>query len=142
MDILVNLLFWLHLTALAAAGAATFGLPVVGSKMAAATPETRPLLFSIAGQLSMVSRAALGVLIITGPLMVWLKFGGMGGFTWWFTLKMVLVVVLLVSVIFGGILMKRAQGGDREAAGMLPRLGAFNMVLLLGIVLSAVFTFN
>jgi len=102
----------------------------------------RPLLFSIAEQLSTIARAALAVLIVTGPLLIWLKFGGMAGFTWWFSLKMLLVIILLGSVIFAGILMKRVKGGDRSAAGMLPRLGALNMVLLLGIVLSAVFAFN
>ena len=142
MDIIVNLLFWLHLVALAMAGAATFGLPVVGSKMATATAETRPLLFTIAEQLSTIARAALGVLIVTGPLLIWLKFGGMAGFTWWFSLKMLLVLILLGSVIFAGILMKRVKGGDRAAAGMLPRLGMLNMALVLGIVLCAVFAFN
>lgn len=142
MEVITNLLFWLHLVALAMAGAATFGLPVVGSKMATATPETRPLLFTIAEQLSTIARAALAALIITGPLLIWLKFGGTAGFTWWFSLKMLLVVILLGSVIFAGILMKRVKGGDRSAAGMLPRLSMLNMVLLLGIILSAVFAFN
>ena len=34
--------------ALAAGGVAAFGLPVVGSRMPTATPETRPTLFKIA----------------------------------------------------------------------------------------------
>ncbi len=142
MDIVSNLLFWLHLAALAMAGAAVFGLPVVGSQMAAATAETRPLLFTIAGRLSTISRAALVVLLITGLLLIWLKFNGADGFGVWFNVKMVLVLLLLISVIVGGIMLKRARGGDRSAAAMLPRLSAVNLVLLLAIVLSAVFAFN
>ena len=142
MDIVNNLLLWVHLMALAMAGAAAFGLPVVGSKMASASAETRPVLFSVAKGISSVSRAALGLLIITGPLLAWLKFGGVAGFTLWFTIKMVLVVLLLISVIFAGMQMKKAEGGDRAAAGMLPRIGVVNLLLLLGIVLCAVFAFS
>ena len=142
MEIAINLLFWLHLMALALAGAAIFGLPVVGGQMASAGGETRAILFTIAKRLSTFSRAALGVLIVTGPLLVWLKYGGMAGFTPWFHAKMTLVVLLLVSVIVAGILLKRAQGGDSGAAEMLPRLSLVNLVLVLGIVLCAVFAFG
>jgi putative membrane protein len=142
MDIVVTLLFWLHLVALAMAGAAVFGMPVVGRHMAGASAETRPTLMTIAKGLSTIARAALAILIITGPLLVWLKYGGMAGFSVWFTVKMVLVVLLLASVIYSGILMKRAQGGDRSAASMLPRLGMANMVLVLAIVLCAVLAFG
>lgn len=142
MEIVINLLLWLHLTALAMGGVAAFGMPVVGSKMPTATAETRPLLFAIGHGLSSVSRAAFGILIVTGPLLAWLKFGGFSGFTAWFAIKMVLVVVLLALVIYMGILTKRAEKGDRAAAAQLPRLGAAAMLALLGIILSAVFAFN
>lgn len=142
MEILNNLLLWLHLTALAMGGAASFGMPFVGNQMSKATPETRPVLFAVAHGLSTVSRAGFAILIITGPLLIWLKFGGVSGFTWWFSLKMVLVVLLLIDVIYLGMLMKRVEHGDAGAAGMMPRLGALGTVLLLGIVLSAVFAFN
>ena len=114
MEVITNLLFWLHLVALAMAGAATFGLPVVGSKMATATPDTRPLLFTIAEQLSTIARAALAALIITGPLLIWLKFGGTAGFTWWFSLKMLLVVILRApNGIVGIVLKSTVAGGSR-----------------------------
>ena len=141
MDIVNNLLFWLHLSGLAMGGTAAFAMPLIGRQMASATPETRPVLFAIGDGISSVARAGLGILIITGPLLAWLKFG-FAGFTFWFTIQMVLVVLLLASVVYSGIMAKRAQGGDRAAAGMMPRLGAANLVLLLGIVLAAVFAFN
>ena len=142
MEILVNLLFWLHLTALAAGAVPAFGMPVVGSKMGAATPETRAVLFSIAHGLSTIGRAAFGVLLVTGPLLIWLKFDGVSGLSWWFSLKMLLVLVLLVGVIYSGLLLKRAEAGDAGAARMLPRLGGGLMVVYLGVILSAVFAFN
>jgi len=142
MDIVNNLLFWLHLVALALGGVAAFGIPVVGSKMASADVVSRPLLFSVTKGLSTVGRIGFGILIVTGPLLVWLKYGGTAGFTVWFTVKMVFVVILLVSVIVSGILGKRVEQGDMSVLPWLPRLGILNIVVLLAVVLSAVFTFN
>jgi putative membrane protein len=142
MEIINNLLLWLHLTALAAGAVPAFGMPVVGSKMRAATPETRAVLFSIAHGLSSVGRGAFAVLLVTGPLLVWLKFGGVSGLSWWFSLKMLLVLILLIGVIYSGMLLKRAEGGDAGAARLMPRLGGGLMVVYLGVVLSAVFAFN
>jgi putative membrane protein len=142
MDILNNILFWIHLSALALGGAGAFALPVVGAQMRGATAETRPVLFKIAHGISRVSRAGLGLLIITGPLMVWLKFGGTSGFTGWFWAKMVLVVLLLIAVIYAGINANAAEKGDMEAAKRAPMIGMAAMLLLLGIILCAVFAFN
>ena len=123
MDVLIDILFWIHMVALGLGGAAAFGLPVVGSRMPTATAETRPLLFSLLDGLSKVGRVGFGLLIVTGPLLAWLKFGGFGGFNAWFWVKMVLVVVLLGLVIYAGITGKRAEGGDRDAAMRAPKIG-------------------
>ena len=116
MDVIVNLLFWIHLVAIALGGAASFGIPVVGSRMPTATDETRPLLFELMDGLSKVGRLAIGLLIVTGPLLIWLKYGGAAALSAWFSLKMVLVVVLLVGIIYSGINGKRAEQGDMTAA--------------------------
>jgi uncharacterized membrane protein len=142
MDILNNLLFWLHLIGLGLGAVASFGLPVVGRQMPTATPETRPTLFKVAEGLSNLGRAGFGVLIVTGPLLVWLKFGGGAGFTTWFWAKMVFVVLLLITVIYAGINAKRAMGGDRAAAMRQGQIGIVALVLYLAVILCAVFAFN
>lgn len=142
MDVLNNILFWIHLVALSLGGVASFGIPVVGRMMPTATNETRPVLFKVVNGLSMVGRAGLGLLIITGPLLVWLKFGGTSGFTAWFWAKMILVLLLLITVIYAGINGKAAEGGDMAAAKRSPLIGMVAIVLLLGVVLCAVFAFN
>jgi hypothetical protein len=143
MDIVTNILFWLHFIGLGLGTAAAFGMPVVGRRIMMATPESRPALFPIADGLSMLGRAGLVVLIITGPLLVWLKFGGdMAAFGGWFAVKMVFVLLLLISIIVTGIQSKRAQKGDAAAAKRLPMLGVLNIVLLAVILLAAVFAFN
>jgi putative membrane protein len=142
MEVLNNLLLWVHFIGLAMGGAATFGIPMVAAQMAGAGPEARPALLKAMMAISKVSRAGLGALIVTGLLLVWLKFGGASGFTWWFWLKMALVVALIAAVVYAGINAKAAAGGDAAAARRGPRIGMVSLVLLLGIVLSAVFAFN
>jgi uncharacterized membrane protein len=143
MDIVNELLFWLHLIGLGLGATAAFGIAVVGSRMGAAAPEQRPLLFSVTERLSMLGRIGFGTLIVTGPLIAWLKYENeYGAFGPWFIAKMVTVVLLLASVIASGVLGGRAQGGDVGAAQTLPRLGMLNIVLLVLIVLFAVLTFD
>lgn len=142
MDIINNLLFWLHLTGLTAGGVAAFGMPIVGSRLATATPDTRPLLFSLGHTITRVGQVAMAVLIVTGPLLIWLKFGGTGGLNGWFWLKMVLFVLLLAVIIIGGVFEKRLEQGDESVLPMLPRLAVIDILLLLGVIISAVFAFN
>ncbi|HVW92402.1 MAG TPA: hypothetical protein VHB74_07325 [Devosia sp.] len=142
MDVINNLLFWLHLTGLAAGGVAAFGMPIVGSRLATANAETRPLLFSLGHTITRVGQVAMGLLIITGPLLVWLKFGGTAGLNGWFWLKMVLFVLLLAVIITGGVFEKRLEKGDESVLPLLPRLAVIDIVLLLGVIVSAVFAFN
>lgn len=142
MDYLNSLLLWVHLVALALGGAATFGIPVAGRMIATATPEQRPLLFAVNKGLSTVGRTGLVLLLITGPLLVWLKYGGVAGFTVWFWVKMGLVLLLLVNIIASGINSARAAAGDMAAAKRGAPLGLSSLVLFLGVVLSAVLTFE
>jgi putative membrane protein len=142
MDSLVTVLFWLHLAALALGGAASFGIPVVGSRIAGASVETRPMLFGLTESLSNLGKAAIAILIVTGPLLVWLRFGGVSGFSHWFWVKMVLLVLLLVTIIFAGIIEKRAAKGDLTLLPRVRLLGAASSGLFLLVILSAVLTFG
>lgn len=142
MDILINLLFWLHFIGLGLGAVASFGLPVVGAQMPTATNETRPTLFKVSNGLTRLGRIGFGALIVTGPLLFWLKWNGTAPAMTWFIAKMVFVVLLLILVIVAGITSKRAQGGDREAGKRMPMLSMIGIVLLLGVILCAVFAFN
>lgn len=141
MEVLNEILIWIHIASLGLGGAAVFGLPVVRSKMAAATPETRQQLFSIANGLSTLGRAGLGLLIVTGPLLYWLKFNGAAPNVW-FTVKLVLVAILIGVVIYAGINGKRAQAGDMAAAQRAPAIGIASMVLYLAVIATAVAAFD
>ena len=142
MDIINSLLFWLHFIGLGLGAVATFGLPVAGSQMPSATAETRPTLFKIANSLTRIGRMGLGVLIVTGPLLFWLKWQGSAPAMGWFTAKMVLVVLLLILVIVAGITSKRAQNGDQAAAKRMPMLSMIGIALFVCVLLCAVFAFS
>jgi len=143
MGVTYALLFWIHMTSLAAGGVAAFGIPIVGSRMPGATPETRPALFHLAETFSNVGRVAIALLIITGPIMYWLAWsnGGPPNMTA-FIAKMVFVVLLLITVIYAGINAKRAQGGDMAAVKRSPMLGMTAAVLFVLVILSAALAFK
>lgn len=141
MDILVNILLWLHIVALVVGGTNAVVMPVIGSKMATATPEVRTTLFSVGDRLADFGKGAMAVLLITGPLMLWLRYG------WtppngWFWVKMALIVVMLVGISLAAINSKKAQQGDMAAAGRAKQAGMVIALAFLGVLLSAVFTFG
>ena len=142
MDIIIILLLWVHLLSLGLGGTAAFGISVVGSKMPTAAPEARPTLLKIMHDLSTVGRIGIGLLIVTGPLMIWLKYGGFDGMNTWFWIKMVLVLLLLATVTYSGILFKRVQAGDQAAAKLSPRVGRVSMLTFVAIIFSAAFAFG
>jgi len=142
MDIIIILVLWVHLLSLGLGGTAAFGISVVGSKMPTAAPEARPTLLKVMQDLSTIGRIGLGLLIITGPLLIWLKYGGYGGVNIWFWIKMVLVLVLLASVTYSGILFKRVRAGDKAAAQLSPRVGMVSMLTFVAIIFSAAFAFG
>jgi hypothetical protein len=143
MPTTLQILLWLHLLAFSLGGAAVFGIPVVGARVAKASPEARPTLFAIANMLSSLGRGALVVLLLTGLGMVYAGFGGdwsaLKPAFWW---KMAFVAILLGLVIFAGINAKKAQGGDMAAAKLQPRLSQIGMVLYICVVATAVLAFG
>lgn len=142
MTILINLLFWVHLLALAGGGASAVAMPIIGSKLAGADGATRQTLFDIAGRISRVGRGALGVLVVTGLLLFWLKWDFSAPSAMWFGVKMALVLILLGAIIVGGINFKKARGGDAAAARTAALAGRIAGPTLAGVVLAAVFAFS
>jgi len=132
MDYVFDFLLICHLLALAVAAATTVALPVVMRRIAA-TAENRPSLGAIAGQLSLNSRIGLGVLVVTGVLMIWVRYGGVDGLNVWFTVKMALVVLMILVLIATAVARGRI---NPQLSGWITRL------TLVGIVISAVLAFN
>lgn len=140
MDI-SNLLLWLHILGFVAGGATAVTMPLLERQLAAAAPERRSELFALGNRMIQVGKVAMGVLLISGPLMWWLKWG----FTipnHWFFAKMGLIVVMLICIVSSGMAFKKMQAGDMSVAGRSAMLGLVTLVAGAGVLLSAVLAFN
>lgn len=137
-----SVLLWVHLVALAIGGSASFGLFVMRPFMAKGSPETRPTLFGIAAALSRNGMIALGLLLISGPLLVWLKFGGFGALSVWFWVKMALIVVQIAAIAVAGRAGRRVQAGEVAAAATLTMASNVAILAFLAVILSAVLAFD
>lgn len=141
MDVAVDILFWIHLLSLGLAGVATFGIPFVGSKLPGAPAESRPVLFKIMHQMSTVGRAALVLLLITGPLIFWLRYGWVAPNAW-FWVKMVLILLLIAIMVGAGLNARRTEQGDTAAARRAPQIGTAAIITFALVILAAVLAFD
>ncbi len=142
MDVVVNLLIWIHILAFVAGGSNSVAGPVIAGRMGSATPDARAGYYGVMNTMSQVGKVAMVVLLVTGPLILFLRYGGFGGASVWFWIKMALIVVMLVAIIYGGINSKKAQAGDVEAgrrAGVAHRITGLAFA---GVLLAAVMAFN
>lgn len=141
MSTLALLLFVIHILAFVAGGANSVVMPMIGSRMATATPETRQTLMAIAGRLANTGKIAMATLIVTGLLVLWLKWNWVVP-NYWFWAKMGFIVLMLVFISLNEMTTKRAQPGDPEAAKRSRMFGQLTALSFLGVVVSAVFAFN
>jgi putative membrane protein len=142
MDIFLNLLLWLHFTGVAMALGGGMALAVTGPQFMANVAEYPELMWSVETALSRVGSAGLLLLLITGPLMVWLRFGGTAAMNGWFWLKMGLVAVATFAVGTHHVTSARFRSGDESALGTMALSGRIAGFSLLAVVFCAVFAFS
>ena len=141
MDIVVNLLFWLHFLGLAMGLGGGIALGLTGPKLQTAKGEDLAFVWQMETTFSRVATTGLATLLVTGPLMVWLRFGGFAGFSWWFGLKMCFVALAVVGAAlhqWAGHRYRAGRGGYSLMA-FSGRLAGGSMIAA---VLCAVFAFN
>ena len=135
MDLAFNILLIIHLLSLIVGGATGVTMPVIVRYAERAEPGTRAMLMSIGGKLSTNSRIALLIMIASGILMLWLRYGGaptaLGP---WFLAKLGFVGLILAATVVALVL-----GRER----INPRIfGAVVGLSLLAIVICSVMTFS
>ncbi len=135
------LLFFIHIVAFVAGGANSVMMPIVGPKLATATPDVRATLMDLVEKVAKVGKYAMVTLLVTGVLVLWLKWN------WvipnvWFWVKMAGIVAMLVFISLNEMNAKKAQGGDREAAGRSKMFGQLTGISFAVVILSAVLAFN
>ncbi|HUV32915.1 MAG TPA: hypothetical protein VMW31_05025 [Devosiaceae bacterium] len=141
MDIVIDILLWLHFLGLAVGVGGGFALGALGPAFRGATPEQIVALAPARRRIFNAVTIALVLLVVTGPLVLWLRYGDTSGMTWWFWAKMVLVLVLIGLNVRSRQLLKAAEGGDAGAGPKLMQAGMASGVTSMLIVLAAVFAF-
>ena len=135
------ILFFIHIVAFIAGGANSVLMPILGPKIATATPEVRASLFDLIDKVAKVGKYAMATLLVTGVLVLWLKddFVIPNG---WFWVKMLGIVAMLVFISLNEMNSKKARTGDMAAAKRSQRFGQLTGLAFVMVILSAVFAFN
>jgi protoporphyrinogen IX oxidase len=134
LDATFNALLIAHLFGLMLVAAAF--LPLLGLMgQGGAAPQTNRLL-------TQFGHWGIIVLLVSGPLMLWVRYGGFDGISHWFWAKMGLVVILAAGVVLSAISARKMRAGDAAAAARV-RLGRIiATAALFGTVVFAVLAFT
>lgn len=134
MDYLFAGLLFAHLLGLMLIAAAF--LPLLGMMGDGSVAPTTNRLLTRFGHHGII------IALITGPLMIWLRYGGFDGISHWFWVKMLFLVALAAGVVMSAISAKQMRAGDPAATARV-RTGRIVAALsLVGIVASAVLAFG
>jgi protoporphyrinogen IX oxidase len=132
------LLFFVHIVAFIAGGANSVVMPIIGAKMATATPEVRENLMDVAHRLARVGAVAMGTLLVTGVLVLWLKWNWVVPNAW-FWVKMAGIVAMIVFITLN----ERAQkAGGPDAPRRSKMFGQLTGLSFAVVIFSAIFAFN
>ncbi len=142
MSVIALILFIIHLGALIAGGANSVLMPIIGRRMATATPEVRGQLMGVAEGVSKVGKYALGTLLVTGVLVLWLKWNWVAPSPVWFWAKMAFIVLMIVFIALNEMNARKVRDGDAEALGRSRMFGMLTGLAFLGVIVSAVLAFE
>jgi hypothetical protein len=115
-----SILLILHLFGFGATFAGFFGAFFVTTATNAGAAAEAPVLARLRPYFAGFAHAGILILIVTGPLMFWLKWGNQAPYPDMFIAKMVCVALLILFGIFMAMNARRARGGDMTAAGRMP----------------------
>ncbi len=140
--VLITFLLWLHFIGIGMGMGAGIALSQVGPRLISAPADQRELLWFLEKYFSRIGAGGLAVLLTTGPLMLWLKFGGPSGLSWWFSAKMALVIVAVVGVILHEWAARRFRNGAQSAVPLMYLGGRMAGIGIVLAMLCAAFTFD
>lgn len=142
MTVLITLLLWAHFVGLALGMGGGLGMSQVGPRLTTAAPEDRAAWWPLAGFFSRLSGVGLLLLLITGPLQLWLKYAGGAGLGVWFMVKMALVVLAIIAIGLSQWGLARLKRGDEAGGKLMAVSGPVSGLTVLAVILAAVFTFG
>ena len=132
-----DLLLWLHVVALAVGVGGGLVTSQIGLRLVAAAPDQRAAWRPLVRSFSLSAGAGLGLLLVTGPLLVRLE-SGAGGFA----AQTALVPVAVATLGLGEWGLARLERGD-EGGGRLMRVsGPLTLVVVVTLAFAAAATFS
>ena len=137
-----NVLLMLHFLGLAMGLSTGFANMVMAGLIAKAAPNEKAVLGRFAPAMSKIGAIGLGLLWVTGLLIVYTRYGTFSILPRPFIVKIASVVVLTLCVIYIHILMPRAQRGDEAAMARIQTLGKMTGPFALLAIIFAVITFG
>jgi uncharacterized membrane protein len=81
-------------------------------------------------------------LLVSGVLVLWLKWDWAPPSPVWFWAKMGFVVLMIVFIAINEMNARKARQGDMEAGKRAAMFGQLTGLAFLGVIVSAVFAFN
>ena len=141
MHVIGNLLLYAHLLGFGTALGSGLALSRVGAKLSGLSGESEP--FSLVFKsLSRMVATGLVVLLVTGPLMLWVKLGGTAALNAWFWWKMSFVGLAIAGVGLSEWARARLKRGDASASPLMSIGRSLATFSISGAMFCAVFAFN
>lgn len=134
MDLVFSALLFSHLVGLMLIAAAF--LPLLGMMGNGSVAPTTSRLLNRFGHYGM------GIALISGPLMIWQRYGGFDGISHWFWVKMLFLLVLAVGVVMSAVSARKMRAGDGAATARVRAGRIIATVSLVGVVSAAVLAFG
>lgn len=142
LDVVALILIVIHIVAFVAGGANSVVMPILGKRIATASPEARPLLVAVADALVKIGKYSMLALLVTGLLVLWLRWNWVAPNQVAFWAKMAFVALMLVFISINERAGKSARAGDAAAAARSAQMGKLTSLAFLGVIASAVFAFH
>jgi len=143
MDTVVfDILLIIHFVGLMMGAGGGLGSTVVMAHARALPPEQAGPVRAIGPALAHLSTLGLVLLLITGPAMVSMKYGGFSAMPMMFWIKLVFAGTLALAAILIEVTYAQVKRGNAKAAGLLPKLGPMAGISSLLAVIFAALAFH
>jgi len=137
-----DFLLALHLIGLMMGAGGGFGSMITMRAAAKMAPEQAATLRALGPAMARFSTFGLILMLLTGPALVSLKFGGFANMPQMFWVKLVFVITLTLAAVAVEITYGQVKAGNAKAAARLPLLGPIAGLSSILAVIFAVFAFH
>lgn len=138
----INILLALHLVGLMMGAGGGFGSMITMREASARPPEQAAVLKTLGPAMAQFSAIGLGLMLASGIVLVFAKYGGVAALPALFWAKMIFVAALTLASIFVHITYGQIRVGNFAAAARLQALGPLAGASSVISVIVAVFAFH